>query len=151
MRTLHQPLHMFVPNGDLNRQPHTFHLSIFQISNKQLVLFIYSARSGDTSELQRSQIALIKLGLTFRECGEGLGGGLHLETLVWLRGSKFSDRSGLNQHFQPVGNGRKAGDARSGQTAISQLGVRRKRHVGAKLVIMLQNGKQLISLNGIHQ
>lgn len=84
-------------------------------------------------------------------CGEGSGWGLHLETLVWLRGSTFSDRSGLNQHFQPVGDGWKAGDARSGQTAISQLGVRRIRHVGAKLVIMLQNGKQLISLNAIHQ
>lgn len=68
-----------------------------------------------------------------------------------IKRAKFSDRSGLNQHFQPVGNGWRAGDARSGQTAISQLGVRRKRHVGAKLVIMLQNGKQLISLNCIHQ
>lgn len=71
---------MFVPNGDLSRQPHIFHISIFQISNKQLVLFIYSAGTGDTSEPQCSQIALIKPGLTFREnkkkkCAGKVGGG----------------------------------------------------------------------------
>lgn len=127
-KKLHRPLHILVPNGDFIWWPHTFNLLIFQIINKQLVLFIYSAVLGDTSEPQQSWITLIKLGLTGAHTHTHTRTHTqkrHLETIVRLRGSKFLYKSTLNQHFGSAGTDGNAEAAITGQTAISQLGILR--------------------------
>lgn len=73
---------------------------IFQIINKQLVVFIYSAVSGDTSEAgstcrQHSYITLIKRRLTRAKTG------VWRAVFLRLTANKFSYKSIQNQHFQP--------------------------------------------------
>ena len=112
---LHQ--HIFAPHGHFHWRPHIFKLLKFQIINKQLALFIYSAGLGDNSEPQQSCATLLKLGVT---CTRAHATQRHLETFARKSGSEFhqkhSESALLTCHLT-------ADAAITGQTLVSHLGI----------------------------